>query len=113
MAETIQFETWQIWAVILGLGLGTYAIRLSFLGLIGNRPLPPMLLRFLRYTPMAVIPGLVAPAVVWPAATGGEADPARMIAALVTVLVGIVTRKTLWALAAGIATLALALWLLG
>lgn len=57
MAETIQFETWQIWAVILGLGLGTYAIRLSFLGLIGNRPLPPMLLRFLRYTPMAVIPG--------------------------------------------------------
>ncbi len=36
-----------------------------------------------------------------------------MIAALVTVVVGIVTRKTLWALAAGIATLALALWLLG
>jgi branched-subunit amino acid transport protein len=109
----VQFEAWQIWTVILGLGLGTYLIRLSFLGLIGNRPLPPMVMRFLRYTPMAVIPGLVAPAVVWPAATAGVADPARMIAALVTVVVGIVTRKTLWALGAGITTLVVALWLLG
>lgn len=33
-------ESARIWLVILGLGVGTFAIRLSFLGLIGNRQLP-------------------------------------------------------------------------
>lgn len=103
----------QLWTIILGLGLGTYLLRFSFLGLIGNRSLPPLVLRMLRYTPMAVIPGLVAPAAVWPAATGGETDPARLIAAAVTVLVGIRTRNTLWAMVAGAVTLGLGLWALG
>lgn len=106
-------QDWRIWAVILGLGLGTYVLRLSFLGLIGNRPLPPLVLKWLRYTPMAVIPGLVAPAAVWPQATGGETDPARLLAAVAAVIVGIATRSTLTALGAGIAALVLAMWVMG
>ncbi|WP_151718368.1 AzlD domain-containing protein [Gemmobacter serpentinus] len=101
----------QLWTVILGLGIGTYLLRFSFLGLIGNRALPPMAQRMLRYTPMAVIPGLVAPAIAWPTATGGEADPARLLAALVTVAVGIGSRNTLAAMLAGVVTLAAGLWL--
>ena len=57
--------------MILLLGLGTYLIRFSFIGLVGDRQLPPSAMRMLRYVPVAVMPGLVAPLVVWPQATGG------------------------------------------
>ena len=38
----------QIWLVIALLGIGTYLVRLSFLGLIGNRQMPDWVLRHLR-----------------------------------------------------------------
>lgn len=102
-----------LWTVIVVLGIGTYLIRFSFLGLLGNRALPDWLLRALRYTPMAVLPGLVAPAVLWPAATGGEVDPARLTAAIVTVAIGVMTRNLLAAIIGGGATLYALLYLLG
>ncbi|MFN3844461.1 MAG: AzlD domain-containing protein [Paracoccaceae bacterium] len=98
------------WIVLPALGIGTYLIRLSFLGLLGNRPLPQSLRRALRYTAVAILPGLVAPAVFWPSATGGETDPARLAAACVTLLVGIATRSVIGAILAGGATLYAVLW---
>lgn len=103
----------EIWIVILGLGVGTFLIRFSFLGLIGDRALPGWALRLLRYVPVAVMPGLVAPLVVWPAATGGETDPARMIASAVALAVGAATRSLLGAIFGGMAALYLALWAFG
>ena len=94
-----------IWAVILILGVGTYLIRFSFLGLIGGKDLPEWVLRHLRYTAVAVLPGLVAPLVLWPDATGGEVDPARLSAALATFGVGLLTRNVIAAIAAGAVTL--------
>lgn len=98
-------ESATIWTVIAALGLGTFAIRFSFLGLIGNRPLPGWVLRHLRYTAVAVLPGLVAPLVLWPAATGGSPDAARLLAAIVTISIGLWTRNVLAAIGAGAATL--------
>lgn len=103
----------EIWIVIVGLGIGTFLIRFSFLGLIGDRPLPGWLLRLLRYTPVAVLPGLVAPLVLWPQATGGEPDPARLTAAAATVALGLATRNTLIAIVGGALTLFGMLWLVG
>ncbi|MBU2994152.1 AzlD domain-containing protein [Octadecabacter sp. 1_MG-2023] len=94
-----------IWAIILILGVGTYLIRFSFLGLIGGRDLPEWVLRHLRYTAVAVLPGLVAPLVLWPSATNGEIDPARLSAALVTFGVGLLTRNVIAAILAGGGTL--------
>jgi len=102
---------WIVWLVILGLAVGTYAIRFSFLGVIGDRPLPRWLLRALRYTPVAVMPGLVAPLILWPQATGGTPDPARMSAALATLVVGTVSRNVVAAVLAGMVTLYAGLWL--
>ncbi len=90
-----------IWTVIALLGIGTFLIRFSFLGLIGSRPMPAWVLRHLRYTAVAVLPGLVAPLVIWPAATGGELDPARMAAAVVTVAVGLWRQSVLAGMIAG------------
>lgn len=102
-----------VWVVILILGAGTYALRASFLGPLGRRPFPEWALRLLRYTPVAVLPALIAPATVWPEATGGHPDPARLLAALATVIAGALTRSALPAMGAGLVTLYAALWLIG
>ncbi|MFC3166581.1 MULTISPECIES: AzlD domain-containing protein [Paracoccus] len=94
-----------VWLVIVVLGIGTFLIRWSFLGALGNRDLPSWVLRMLRYTPVAVLPALVAPLVVWPAATGGQPDPARMAAAMATVAVGLLTKNVILAILAGAITL--------
>ncbi|GGD37059.1 AzlD domain-containing protein [Sinisalibacter lacisalsi] len=109
----MSMSTGEIWTVIAGLAIGTFLIRFSFLGIVGNRPLPAWLLRLLRYTPVAVLPGLVAPLVLWPAATDGAADPARLLAALATLVIGLVVRNMLFAILGGAATLYTMLWLLG
>ena len=93
------------WIVMPALAAGNYAIRFSFLGTLGARPLPGWLTRALRYTAVAVLPALVAPGVLWPAATGGETDPARLAAALVTLGVGVIMRSTMAAILAGGVTL--------
>ncbi|WP_424927948.1 AzlD domain-containing protein [Amaricoccus tamworthensis] len=102
-----------IWSVIVALGIGTYLIRFSFIGIIGDRELPSWILRLLRYVPVAVMPALVAPLVVWPEATGGEPDLPRILAASAALVVGAWRRDALASIIAGMAVLYLALWLLG
>ena len=94
-----------LWIVIISLGLGTYLIRFSFLGLIGGRELPEWCLRHLRYVAVAVMPALITPLVIWPDATGGEPDPARLLAALAAFLVGIRFNSVIGAVFAGMFTL--------
>lgn len=103
----------QIWTVIIVLGVGTFLLRFSFLGLIGGKQFPEWALRLLRYTPVAVLPGLIAPAVLWPAATGGETDPARLTAAVATVAIGLWTRNTLFGILGGAVVLYSMLALVG
>lgn len=102
-----------LWTVILGLAVGSFALRFVFLGVIGDRPMPDWVLRHLRYTAVAVLPALVAPLVIWPPATGGDPDPARLSAAVATIVVGYLTRNVLWAIGAGAATLWALLYALG
>ncbi len=94
-----------VWTTIIALGIGTFLIRFSFLGLLGGKDLPEWLTRHLRYVPVAVLPGLVAPLVVWPEATGGQADPARSLAALTALAIGAFTRSVLGAIFGGMAVL--------
>jgi branched-subunit amino acid transport protein len=52
----------QLWAVIVVIGVVTYGIRLSFIGLFGYfEDIPPRLERALRYVPAAVLAALVLP----------------------------------------------------
>jgi branched-subunit amino acid transport protein len=102
-----------VWAVIAALGLGTYLTRFAFLGLIGDRELPPWVLRHLRYTGVAVLPGLVAPLLVWPQATGGAVDPLRLAAGGAALAVGMWRRDPIAAVVTGAVVLAAGSWLLG
>lgn len=94
-----------LWLVIAGLAAGSFGLRFLFLGLVGNRPMPDWLLRHLRYTAVSILPAMVAPLVLWPAATGGEPDPARLGATFATLGVGLATRNVFAALIAGAGTL--------
>ena len=101
-----------IWLTIIFLGIGTYLIRYSFIGFFADKELPGWLLRHLRYVPAAVMPGLVAPLTVWPEATGGDPDPARLIAAVAALLIGAVLRSVLGAIFGGMGMLYLVQYLL-
>ncbi len=106
-------DTVNLWIVIIGLGIGSFAFRFVFLGLIGNRPIPPWILRHLRYTAVAIIPALVAPLVMMPKATGGEFDIPRFSAAMMALLVGYFTKNVLWSMFSGAVALYALLYLLG
>ncbi|MBY6120826.1 AzlD domain-containing protein [Mameliella alba] len=100
-----------LWIVIIGMGLGSFALRFVFLGLVGDRAMPDWLLRHLRYTAVAVMPALVAPLVIWPSATGGETDPLRLAAAAAALIVGYITKSLYGAVGAGAAVMISGAWL--
>ena len=102
-----------IWTIIIAVALGTYGLRWSFLGALGSRPMPVWALRLLRYTAVGVLPAIVAPLVVWPAATQGQPDPVRMVAAAAAVVAGMATRNALAAIVTGMGVLYLGLYLIG
>ena len=92
-----------IWIVILALGIGTFLIRWSFLATLGDRDLPPIVIRMLRYTAVAGLP----------AATGGQPEPARLSAAAVTIAVGVLTKNVILSIVAGATVLFAMLYVLG
>lgn len=106
-------DTVTIWIVIIGMALGSFALRFVFIGLVGDRAMPAWLLRHLRYTAVAIIPALVTPLVIWPQDAGGQPDPARLLAALATFAVGYATRNVILAMAAGATVLFGLGWALG
>jgi len=94
---------------ILGMGLVTYAIRVSLFLLPPGVALPPWLLRALRYVPAAVLSAIIAPELAFP---GGALDLSfgneRLLAGLVAILIAWRTRNVLLTVAIGM----VALWLL-
>ncbi|WP_164659384.1 AzlD domain-containing protein [Tropicibacter sp. Alg240-R139] len=102
-----------MWIVIVGMAVGSFVLRFVFIGFVGDRPLPPWLLRHLRYTAVAILPALIAPLVVWPAATGGQPDLPRTSAATVALVVGLLTKNVIAAIFSGAATLYGLLYLMG
>ncbi|MCP5073035.1 MAG: AzlD domain-containing protein [Rhodobacteraceae bacterium] len=102
-----------IWLIIAGLAIGTFLIRYSFIGIIGDRQLPDWVLDHLRYTAVAVLPGLIAPLILWPAATGGVPDASRLAAAAVAFAVGMWRKSVVGAVAGGMVILYLVQYLAG
>ena len=108
-----QVDPVTIWTIIVGLAIGSFALRFVFIGFVGDRPMPRWLLRHLRYTAVAIIPALIAPLVVWPSATEGQPDFPRMAAAAVALSVGLITKNVLAAIFSGAGTLYALLYLVG
>ena len=98
-----------IWLVMVIAGLLTYGIRLSFIVLIGERPIPPLARRALRFVPPAVLTAIIIPEVFMAKGTlDFSVGNARLWAGLVAALVAWRTKNALYTILAGM----LALWLL-
>ncbi len=50
-----------IWLIMIGLAIGTFLIRVSFILLLGKRQVPPLLAKSLRFIPASILSALVVP----------------------------------------------------
>jgi len=95
--------------IILGMGIVTYAIRLSLIALLGRIEVSPLVRRALRFVPPAVLSALILPELLLP---GGVLDlslgNARLLAGTLAALVAWRCRNALLAIALGM----VALWIL-
>lgn len=96
-----------VWAMMIGIGLLTFAIRFAPIALLARVELPDWLKRALRYVPPAVMTAIITPALFF---VGGAPtialDFPRLAAAAIAVLIAWRTRSTLWTVLFGM----LALW---
>lgn len=98
-------ETQALWVTIVAAGLGTFAIRLSFLGVAHRIADPPVgVQRVLRMIPPAALAALVLPAFVRPEGAVDLTQP-RLVAGLVATVVAFWSRNVLVTLVVGMAVL--------
>jgi branched-subunit amino acid transport protein len=104
---TTSYDPATIWLVLLAAGLGTFAIRLSFIALLGRVDEIPRRVRLvLAYVPAAVLAALVAPSLATLDGTvvvglGNE----RLLAGAVAAVVAWRTENVLATIAVGMAAL--------
>jgi len=98
-----------IWLIIIGMGIVTYAIRLSLIVLLGRINVPPTMQRALRFVPPAVFSAIIFPEVLRPS---GALDISlgndRLIAGVLAAGVAWRTKNVFLSIAVGM----VALWIL-
>ena len=101
------------WLVVLGLGLGTFLIRYSFIGLFANRDMPHWLTHGLKLTVPAIFASIVAGSLFLVGGQlGGWTLWPRYLAAVVALLVALRTQgHVLRTVLSGMAALHLLLWI--
>ena len=95
------------WLMIGLIGLGTYLMRLSFVGLVGARGLPVGVQQVLKYVAPAVFAAIIAPAVILvdgAVTVAPDANP-RLLAAVAAGLVAWRSRSVTATIGAGMAIL--------
>jgi branched-subunit amino acid transport protein len=95
-----------LWLTIVGAGAVTFALRLSFIALLGRMEIPPSFGRALRFVPAAVLTAVVIPLLFYEngaleLSLGNE----RLLAGLVAALIAWRTRSVLFTLGGGMAAL--------
>ena len=98
-----------VWLLLLGMGLVTYAIRLSLIVLIGRVDVPPLVQKALRFVPPAVLSAIIFPELLRP---GGTLDLSfgnvRLLAGVLAAGVAWRTKNVLLTIGVGM----VALWVL-
>lgn len=99
--------------LFIGLGVVNFLMRLSFIGLLGKRPIPLGLQKALRFVPLAILTAIIVPEVLL---RDGQllstALDAKLIAALAAVGMAARTRNVPLTIVAGMATLWAVKWAL-
>jgi branched-subunit amino acid transport protein len=95
--------------IIVGMGIVTYAIRLSLILLLGRVAVPYLMQQALRFVPPAVLSAIIFPELLQPGGTlqVSLGNP-RLVAGVLAAVVALRTRSVLLTIAVGM----LALWVL-
>ncbi len=94
------------WLSIAGMGLITFAIRVSLIALAGRTDIPPAIRRSLRFVPPAVLMALAAPAFVRPEGTIDLSfTNAYLVAGVLAALIAWKTQYTLLTIGTGLTIL--------
>ena len=103
-----------VWTLVVLLGLGTFALRLSFIQLRGRvDEFPPAIERSLAYVPAAVLAALIFPALFVLDGTVGGVVNARVLAAGVAAVVAWRTESMLATIVVGMAVLWVTTFVIG
>ena len=88
------------------IGLGTFALRLSFIHWFGRREAPAGLQRALRFVPAAVLAALVVPAIVYSGGSPGfNLHNVRLLAGVCAFAVAWTSRSVVLTMATGMGVL--------
>ena len=99
-------NTITLWLTIAGAAAATFALRLSFIVLLGRIEVPPFLERALRYVPAAVLTAVVIPLLFYQeGALDVSLGNERLLAGLLAALIAWRTRNVLLTLGGGMAML--------
>ena len=102
-----------IWLLICGIGVATYTIRLSFVAFFGKKELPALILRTLRFVPIAVLSAIIWPQIFLLHNTLdlSPGNP-RWIAGILAGVIAWRTRNVLLTIVAGMVALWILQWIL-
>jgi branched-subunit amino acid transport protein len=101
-----------IWLTMIAAGLLTYALRLSFIVLVGNREIPSLLRQALRYIPAAVLTAILTPELlIHSDRIDFSLGNARLLAGLLAIVVAWRTRSAMLTIIVGMLALWGILWL--
>ena len=98
-----------LWLTMIAMGLITFALRASFIALSDRLKMPPLVQRALRFVPMAVLPAIVVPALVFrEGSLALTLSNEKLLAGIFAGIVAWYTQSIIWTLLAGM----VALWTL-
>lgn len=98
-----------IWLIMIGIGILTFATRLSFIVLLERIHVPESARRALTFVPIAVLSAIIAPELGYynNALNISPLNP-RLLAGIIATSVAYFTKNVIWTIIAGMA----ALWIL-
>jgi branched-subunit amino acid transport protein len=99
-------STMTFWIAVAGAGAITFALRLSFIALLGRIEIPPLLSRALRFVPAAVFTAVVVPLLFYvDGAVELSFGNERLLAGLAAILIAWRTRSVPLTLVGGMSVL--------
>lgn len=102
-------NTLTLWIIVIVSGVLTFGIRLSFIALVGDRALPALARRTLRFVPVAVLSAIIVPELVVRQGTVNLAPTnPRLLVGVIAILIAWRTKNALLTIAVGM----VALWIL-
>lgn len=101
----MQINFSDLWLAILGVAIGTFIIRFSFIYTFGKGQVPTWLQRVLQMVPASALSALVVPALLFSQQSSSIAGNHRLWAGLVAAFVAGKTRNILLTITIGMITL--------